>query len=90
MGYLELPQTRCADNIAEACYKCVCLIARSIVNQNKKEFNIVVACIDPKIIGITESWANKDISDAEIGLTVYVMFRRDRIGRRGGGVILYI
>ena len=53
MGYLELPQTRCADNIAEACYKCVCLIARSIVNQ-KKEFNIVVACIDPK-----NNWYNR-------------------------------
>ena len=39
------------------------------------------------IIGRTESWANKDISVAELGLTDYVMFRRDRIGRRGGGVI---
>ena len=34
--------------------------------------------------------ANKDISDAELGLTEYVMFRKDRIGRRGGGGILYI
>ena len=44
--------------------------------------------IDPHIIGITESWANTDITDAELGLTGYVMFRRDRIGRRG--VILYV
>ena len=28
-----------------------------------------------------------DITDAELGLTGCVMFRRDRIGRRGGGVI---
>ena len=34
--------------------------------------------------------ANTDITDAELGLTGYVMFRRDRIGRRGGGVILYV
>ena len=34
--------------------------------------------------------ANKDISDAELGLTGYVMFRRDRIGRRVGVVILYV
>ena len=46
--------------------------------------------IDPHIIGITESWANIDITDAELGLTGYVMFRKDRIGRRGGGVILYV
>ena len=42
------------------------------------------------IIGITEFWATTDISDAELGMTEYVMFRKDRIGRRGGGVILYI
>ena len=50
----------------------------------------MVEDIDPHIIGITESWANTDITEAELGLTGYVMFRRDRIGRRGGGVILYV
>ena len=50
----------------------------------------MVEDIDPHIIGITESWANTYISDAELGLTGYVMFRKDRIGRRGGGVILYV
>ena len=42
------------------------------------------------IIGITESWANNDITDAEFGLADYVMFRKDRMGKRGGGVLLYI
>ena len=46
--------------------------------------------IKPHIVGITESWANNDITNAELGLEGYVMFRKDRIGRRGGGVILYI
>ena len=50
----------------------------------------MVEDIDSHIIGITESWANTDITDAELGLTGYVMFRRDRIGRRGGGVIVYV
>ena len=44
----------------------------------------MVEDIDPHIIGITESWANIDITDAELGLTGYVMFRKDRIRRRGG------
>ena len=70
-------------------YKCVCLNARSIVNKIN-ELNIMVEDNDPHIIGITESWATPDISDAELGMTGYVMFRKDRIGRRGGGVILYI
>ena len=50
----------------------------------------MVEYIDPHIIGITESWANPDITDAELGLTGYVMFRRDRTERRGGVVILYV
>ena len=83
------PITKCPKNRSEACYKCVCLNARSIVNK-KNELNIMAEDIDPHIIGITESWANTDVTDAELGLTGYVMFRRDRIGRRRGGVILYV
>ena len=41
--------------------------------------------LKPHIIVITESWANNDITDAELGLEGYVMFRKDRMGRRGGG-----
>ena len=69
--------------------KCVCLNARSILNK-KNELDIMVDEIKPHIIGITESWANNDITDAELGLEGYVMFRKDRMGRRGGGVLLYI
>ena len=69
--------------------KCVCLNARSIINK-KNELNIMVDDIKPHIIGITESWANNDITDAELGLEGYVMFRKDRIARREGGVLLYI
>ena len=46
--------------------------------------------IKPNIIGITESWANNDITYAELGLEGYAMFRKYRMGRRGGGVLLYI
>ena len=67
--------------------ECVCLNARSIINK-KRELNIMVADSDSDIIGITESWANKDIT--ELGLEGYVMFRKDRTGRRGGGVLLYV
>ena len=85
----DKPTTKYQKNMSEAGYRCVCLNARSIVNK-KNELNIMVEDIDPHIIGITESWANTEITDAELGLTGYVMFKRDRIGRRGGGVILYV
>ena len=83
----DKPITKCPESISETSYKCVCLNARSIVNK-KNKLNIMVEETDPHIIGITESLANTDITDAELGLTEYVMFKRDRIGRRGGGVIL--
>ena len=56
----------------------MCLNARSIINK-KTELNIMVDDIKPHIIGITESWANNDITDAELGLEGYVMFRKDRM-----------
>ena len=68
---------------------CVFKCKEHIVHK-KNELNIMVDDINPHIIDITKSWANKDVSDAELGLTGYVMFRRDRIGTRGGEAILYI
>ena len=65
--------------------KCVCLNAGNIINK-ENELNIMVDDIKPHIIGITGSWANNDIPDAELGLKGYVMFMKYRIGRRGGGV----
>ena len=85
----DKPITKCPKHMSEAGYRCVCLNGRTIVNK-KNKLNIMVEDIDPHIIGITESWANTDITDTELGLTRYLMFRRDRIGRRGGGVILYV
>ena len=76
-------------NTSKAEIKCVCLNTRSIINK-KNELDIMVDEIKPHIIGITESWANNDTTYAELGLEGYVMFRNDRMGRRGGGVLLYI
>ena len=39
--------------------------------------------INPHLIGITESLANNDITDADSGLDGYVMFRKER---RGGAI----
>ena len=76
-------------NTSSSGIKCVCLNARSIIHK-KTKLNIMVDDIKPHIIGITESWANNDITDTELGLEGYVMFRKDRMGKRGGGVLLYI
>ena len=49
----------------------MCLNARSIINK-KKELDIMVDEIKLHIIGITESWANNDITDGELGLEGYM------------------
>ena len=58
----------------------------------KNELNIMVNDIyNPIKIGrpIIESSANNGITDAELGLAGYVMFRKDTMGRSGRGVLLY-
>ena len=57
---------RIQRNTSESGIKCVCLNARSIINK-KNELNIMVDDIKPHIIGITESWANNDITYAITG-----------------------
>ena len=49
----------------------------NIVNK-RNNLSTMVEDIDPHIIEITESWVTTDISDAELGMTGYVMFRKDR------------
>ena len=67
----DKPTAKCPKNMFEAGYRCVCLNSRSIVNK-KNELNIMVEDIDPHIIGITKSWANTDITHAELGVILYV------------------
>ena len=69
---------------------------RSIMNNNKREeleYRLTENCID--ILGVTESWTHDDISDVEINIKGYRLFRRDRskvngCRKRGGGILLYV
>lgn len=42
------------------------------------------------ILAITESFLNDTYSDHEISLPGYKIIRRDRVGREGGGIVIYI
>jgi exonuclease III len=44
--------------------------------------NIDVACI-------SETWLSKNVSDTEVNIDGYNITRKDRIGRSGGGVLIY-
>ena len=75
---------KCLENSNKKIGYKMCLLK---FKEQRNELNIMVVNIDLHIIGITESQAITDISDAELG---YIMFTKDKIGRRGGGISLYI
>jgi hypothetical protein len=68
----------------------ILLNARSIRNK-LPEFRCLVATETVDIIAVTESWIHTGGNDfeAEFELPGYTMFKKDRIGRQGGGVLLY-
>ena len=87
-GQKDRRYKRICRNTPESEIKCVWLNARSIINK-KTELYIMIDDIQPHIIGITEPWANNYMTDAELGLAGYVMFRTYRMGRRGGGLLIH-
>ena len=43
----------------------------------------------PKIITLSETWLNSNISDSELQITNYLLYRSDRCSS-GGGVAIYV
>ena len=70
-------------------YKVWLLNARSLVNK----IDLLaqrVSIAQPDIIMITETWANSSITEAELCIQNYQLFRADRATRGGGGVACYV
>src|SRR5271163_3755746 len=71
----------------------MCTNIRSMMNNNKREeIRLLFRKHSVDSLGITESWAHKDIEDAELSIQGYTMFRKDRDSAEkvtGGGLILY-
>ena len=42
------------------------------------------------VIGVVETWLTDDISDAELKVSGYELYRKDRTESKGGGIILYV
>ena len=54
------------------------------------EFRALMDMLRPDVIGVTESWGNQTIQDAELMISGYTLFRDDKLTSVGGGVVLYI
>ncbi|GAB0199646.1 hypothetical protein GRJ2_002430000 [Grus japonensis] len=67
-----------------------CLYANAWSMGNKQEELETCVCLQGyDIIGITETWWDSSC-DWSVGMEGYRFFRKDRQGRRGGGVALYV
>ena len=45
---------------------------------------------EPQILSVTETFAKEGLNDGAFKLDKYTMYRSDRVGRDGGGTILYV
>ena len=59
------------------------------IRNKVSEFQHLIDLHKPAIIGVTESWCDSMITDAEISLAGYSLSRKDRSMGKGGGVLLY-
>ena len=55
-------------------------------------FRALMATEKPEIVGITETWIHTNTRDfeGEFDMLGYKMFKKDRLNREGGGVMLYV
>ena len=45
---------------------------------------------DVDVVGVSETWLNDTLLDTEILNSDYIVYRRDRVGKRGGGILLAV
>ena len=74
--------------VGDTSLKCWYTNACSLVNK-MSELRSRVQNESYDIIGISETWANGFINNAEMNIDGYSMYRKDRKGCKGGGLILY-
>ena len=65
------------------------LNARSL-NNKMDDLKQAARIYKPHIIGVTETWGTIETNDAFYNIEDYILYRNDRLGRKGGGTMLYI
>ena len=67
---------------------------RSVFSYNNRD-ELYMHILEHKydIVGLSETWANDNISDSELNIHGYSLYRKDRNNKfksKGGGVALYV
>ena len=82
------------DRVELDSLNCLFINVRSILNNFKiEELNDIAVDQNLHIIGIAESWLNKDVDSSSVNMADFNLYRRDRDtlrDNRGGGVLLYV
>ena len=52
------------------------------------DFLVTAPC--SRILGLSESWLNASVTDTALSVDNYCFYRKDRQGRRGGGILVYV
>ncbi|BHF73133.1 hypothetical protein SprV_0401620900 [Sparganum proliferum] len=69
--------------------KCLYFNAQRLLSK-LDELKIYVNQTPPDVISITETWLSASVDDREVALSGYHLFRKDRSGRQGKGVLTYV
>ncbi|GAA52034.1 hypothetical protein CLF_107249 [Clonorchis sinensis] len=86
-GYTPLGSS--PSEAAETVLKCLSTNCLSLFNK-LCDIKQSVCLEQPSIIALTETWLTPDVSDAEISIDGYSIFRADSKRGRAGGVALYL
>ncbi|GAB0206897.1 hypothetical protein GRJ2_003155300 [Grus japonensis] len=86
VGIRASPLKKVTGSVAQL--KCIYTKAHSIDNK-QEELEAIVQQENYDIVAITETWWD-DLHNWSAAMDGYKLFRRDRQGRRGGGVALYV
>ena len=60
------------------------------LNNKMEEFTVVARDYDPDLVSVSETWFDINTVEAQYNIPGYLCQTKNRIGRRGGGVALYI
>ncbi|BHF68944.1 hypothetical protein SprV_0301198500 [Sparganum proliferum] len=87
-GVMLKTVTNATGNSAGAKLRCLYTNAQSLLSK-LDELKLCLAELSPDVLAVTETWLSGNISDSEIALPGYQIYRRDREHRQGGGIVVY-
>nr|VZI07880.1 unnamed protein product [Spirometra erinaceieuropaei] len=81
--------TNATGNSAGAKLRCLYTNAQSLISK-LDELKLRLVELSPDVLAVTETWLSGNISDNEVALPGYQIYRRDREHRQGGGIVVYV